>query len=103
IGVAFMQTFVRVREQVHSNLIGLHVAEGTGLTTDRLAEYASRLSAHASDPGLVAAQGARLLGTAVATQADVLAYADGFAAAALGALVCLGLVAAMTKGPPSPF
>ena len=25
IGTAFMQTFVRVREQVHSNLIGLHV------------------------------------------------------------------------------
>jgi DHA2 family multidrug resistance protein len=103
IGIAFMQTFVRVREQVHSNLIGLHVAEGTGLTTDRLTEYASRLSSHVGDPSLVSAEGAKLLGAAVATQANVLAYADGFVAAALGALACLGLVAAMTKGPPSPF
>ncbi len=103
IGVAFMQTFVRVREQVHSNLIGLHVTEGTGLTTDRLAAYASGLSAHVADPALVAAQGAKLLGAAVAAQANVLAYTDGFVAAALGALVCLALVATMTRGPASPF
>jgi DHA2 family multidrug resistance protein len=103
IGSAFMQTFVRVREQVHSNLIGLHVADGTVLTTDRLTAYVGRLSAHIADQGMAAAQAAKLLGSAVATQASVLAYNDGFIAAALGALVCLALVAGMTKGPPSPF
>jgi DHA2 family multidrug resistance protein len=104
IGIAFMQTFVRVREQVHSNLIGLHVSEGAGLTVSRLAQYAGRLTEHVADPGVAAAQGAKLLGmAAVATQANTLAYIDGFLAAGLGALVCLGLVAAMTKGPASPF
>ena len=39
IGTAFMQTFVRMREQVHSNLIGLHVDSLAGLTADRLALY----------------------------------------------------------------
>jgi DHA2 family multidrug resistance protein len=94
---------VRVREQVHSNLIGLHVAEGAGLTADRLAEYASRLTAHVADPAVAAAQGAKLLAAAVATQANTLGYIDGFFAAALGSAVCLALVAAMTKGPESPF
>ena len=103
IGTAFMQTFVRVREQVHSNVIGLHVAAGTDLTTGRLAGYAGYLSAHHADAGLVAAQAHKLLAAAIAIQADVLAYQDGFSAAALGACVCLLLVALMRPALPSAF
>jgi DHA2 family multidrug resistance protein len=103
IGTASMQTFVRVREQIHSHLIGLHITTGSDLTTDRLAAYASRLGAHISDPGLTASQAARLLGTATTTQASVLAYQDGFAMAALVAFACLILVALMRRGPRSPF
>jgi MFS transporter, DHA2 family, multidrug resistance protein len=103
IGTAFMQSFVRVREQVHANLIGLHVADGTGALADRLAAYAGRLGAHAADTGIAAAQAERLLAGAVTTQASVLAYADGFAVAALGAFGCLALVAVMRKGAPAPF
>jgi hypothetical protein len=36
IGTALMQTFVRQREQIHSNLIGLHVDALAELTTTRL-------------------------------------------------------------------
>ena len=103
IGTAFMQTLVRVREQLHSNLVGLHVTEGAGLTADRMAGYVARLGAHVADPAAAAAQAARLLSNAIAVQADVLAYADGFSAAAAGAFICLLLVAAMRRGPPSPF
>lgn len=103
IGTAFMQTFVRVREQVHGNLIGLHVADGTGAVADRLAAYAGRFGAHVADQAVTAAQAEKLLAGAVTTQASVLAYADGFAVAALGALVCLGLVAFMRRGAPSAF
>jgi MFS transporter, DHA2 family, multidrug resistance protein len=39
-GAAFMQTFLRVREQVHSNLIGQHVNTGGLLTDHRLQDYA---------------------------------------------------------------
>jgi len=45
IGTAFMQAFVGVREQVHSNLIGLHVANSASPTLDLLAAYAGRLGA----------------------------------------------------------
>ena len=103
LGTGFMQTLVRTREQVHSNAIGLHVTAGGGLTTDRLAAYAGRLGSHVADADLVSSQSHRLLSTAVATQANVLAYQDGFLAAAAGALACLGLVALMRPGRPSAF
>ena len=32
IGTAFMQTFVRKREQIHSNLLGLHIDPLAGVT-----------------------------------------------------------------------
>jgi DHA2 family multidrug resistance protein len=38
IGNAFIQTFIRVREQIYSNLIGLHVTTGSVLTDQRLAD-----------------------------------------------------------------
>ena len=103
VGTAFMQTFVRMREQVHSNMIGLHVVAGTEITTGRLAGYAGHLGTHHADAGLVAAQAHRLLAAAVAIQADVLAYQDGFSAGAAGACVCLLLVALMRPALPSAF
>jgi DHA2 family multidrug resistance protein len=103
IGTAFMQTFVRVREQVHSNLIGLHVEGIAGSTTDRLMEYAGALGARTSDAGAAAARADDLLAGTVAQQAAVLSYIDGFLAAGAGAFVCLLLVAVMRRPPASPF
>ncbi|HXZ14822.1 MAG TPA: MFS transporter, partial [Roseiarcus sp.] len=103
IGTAFMQTFVRVREQIHSNLVGLHVQSLAVGTTDRLAAYRNAVGAHTADPGLASAQAAKLLASTVAQQASVLSYIDGFLAAAVGAFVCLLLVAAMRRPAPSPF
>jgi DHA2 family multidrug resistance protein len=103
IGTAFMQTFVRVREQIHSNLVGLHVDGSAVGTTGRLAAYRSAVGAHTADPGATAAQATRLLANTVAQQAAVLSYIDGFLAAGAGAFACLLLVALMRRPPPSPF
>ncbi len=103
VGTAFMQTFVRMREQVHSNLIGLHIDTIAGGTADRLAAYRGAIGAHTADAGQASAQAVKLLTTTVAQQASVLSYVDGFLAAAAGAFVCLVLVAAMRRGPPSAF
>jgi len=97
IGTAFMQTFVRVREQVHSNLIGLHV-DSTGLTVDRVSLYRNALVAHGSDVATAAAQATNMLSVAVARQASVLSFGDGFLVAAAGAFLCLVLTALI----PSP-
>jgi DHA2 family multidrug resistance protein len=92
VGTAFMQTFVRVREQIHSNLIGLHVDSLGALTADRLASYRNALAAHGTDIAAATGRATSLLSTAVARQAAVLSFIDGFLAAALGAYICLLLV-----------
>ena len=97
IGTGFMQTFVRVREQVHSNLIGLHVDSLGGQTADRLAAYRNAVAAHSSDVAVAAARATSLLGSTVAKQAAVLSYIDGFLAAAVGAFVCLLLTALLRR------
>jgi MFS transporter, DHA2 family, multidrug resistance protein len=100
IGTAFMQTFVRMREQVHSNLIGLHVDGLAGATIDRLATYRGAVGTRTADVAEVGAKATKLLGSAVAQQAAVLSYIDGFLAAAAGAFVCLLLVALVRRPPP---
>jgi MFS transporter, DHA2 family, multidrug resistance protein len=103
IGTAFMQTFVRMREQVHSNLVGLHVDSLAGFTADRLAAYQAVVVARTADAAEAAGRAAKLLVATVAQQAAVLSYIDGFLAAAAGAFACLLLVALMRPSPPSPF
>lgn len=93
IGSGFMQTFMRVREQIHSNLLGLHVQVQDGLTIDRLLVYGRALSSRVSDTSDGAAQAMKLLANAVARQASVLAYIDGFLAAAVVAAICWILAA----------
>jgi DHA2 family multidrug resistance protein len=97
IGTAFMQTFVRVREQVHSNLIGTHVDSLGVQTTDRLAAYRNAVGAHSSDVAVAAERATSLLASTVAKQAAVLSYIDGFLAAAVGAFVCLLLTALLRR------
>ena len=97
IGTAFMQTFVRVREQVHSNLIGLHVDSLGGQTADRLAAYRNAVGAHSSDVAVATQRATSLLATTVAKQAAVLSYIDGFLAAAVGAFACLLLTALLRR------
>jgi DHA2 family multidrug resistance protein len=99
IGTAFMQTFVRVREQVHSNLIGLHVDGLAGVTADRLSAYRGAVGTRSADVTEIGAKAAKLLANAVAQQAAVLSYIDGFLAAGVGALACL-LLAALVRRPP---
>jgi DHA2 family multidrug resistance protein len=103
VGTAFMQTFVRMREQLHSNLVGLHVDGIAGATVDRLSAYQAAVGSRTADLGEAAARAARLLSTTVAQQASVLSFIDGFLAAAIGAFLCLLLVAIMRRPPPSAF
>jgi DHA2 family multidrug resistance protein len=99
IGTAFMQTFVRTREQVHSNLIGLHIDSLSGLTTDRLALYRDAVASHGVDLAISSARATDLLAATVAKQAAVLSFIDGFLATAAGAYACLLLTAMLL--PPS--
>jgi DHA2 family multidrug resistance protein len=100
IGTAFMQTFVRVREQIHSNLLGLHIDPLAAETVDRLLAYRGAVSTRTADLATVSAQATKLLAGTLAQQASVLAYIDGFAAAGAGAFACI-LLAAWLGPPPA--
>jgi len=100
LGNAFVQTFVRTREQTYSNLIGLHVNAGSLLTNQRLEDYAKAIAGRSVGDPQAAARATALLARAVQNQAYVLAYIDGFMVlgfAVIGALLLMLLL----RDPPA--
>jgi DHA2 family multidrug resistance protein len=100
-GNAFMQTYVRVREQVDSNLLGLHVVVGDVDAADRLAAYASAIAARSEGVAGATARAASLLAQTVRNQANVLSYRDGFVIVSFVVIVML-LLTALLRPAPSP-
>ncbi len=100
-GIALMGTWLRVREQLHSNLLGQHVTSAS----DQLEQILRKLSAHFAAHGTGTATG-RSVGTVaglVQRQANVLAYIDAFWLTFIFAVVALLVTALITKAPPGPF
>jgi DHA2 family multidrug resistance protein len=101
IGIALMGTWLRVREQVHSNFLGLHLANGSFDVSHMLQQLSAGFASHGA-----ATAPARALGTLsarVAREANVLAYIDGFWLTFWLAIVALGFVSLMTRAPQGPF
>lgn len=99
LGSAFVQTFLRVREQVYSNLIGLHVTTGSALTDARLQSYARAVAGRSVGEAEANARATALLARSVQNQAYVLSYIDGFMVlgfAVIGALLLMLLL----RNPP---
>jgi DHA2 family multidrug resistance protein len=95
-GTALMQRLISVREQFHSNMIGLHVDGGSWLTSERLAAVAHGLFGGSASAEEAQARAALMLGGQVKVQAYALAYSDGFIAIAfVAALACV--LAALLK------
>jgi DHA2 family multidrug resistance protein len=101
IGVALMGTWLRVREQIHSNYLGQHIQNGTFDVTRLLKQLGDYFASHG-----VGAAPARALGTLAARvqrEANVLAYIDGFWLCFWLAMAALFCVALITRAPPGPF
>lgn len=98
LGAAGMATWLRVREQVASQLIGLNVQAGDLLMQQRLQEYAAAVASHSTGPAQANARAVGLLSGAVRTQA----YVDGFLLVAGVVAVGLGLVALLRPAPEGP-
>ena len=98
-GVALMTHYVAVREQVHSNLLGLHVERGNWLDEASIRQLTAGLYAKSS--GLAAATGRAvgLVGGRVRLQAYTLAVIDGFQLIAWACVGALLLVALLRKSP----
>ncbi len=105
LGSAFVQTFIRVQEQVYSNLIGLHVTAGSLLTDQRLYDNARAVAGRSVDQVEANARATVLLARSVQRQAYVLAFIDGFMIigfAAIGALLLMLMLRAPPAQPGAP-
>jgi MFS transporter, DHA2 family, multidrug resistance protein len=101
IGVALMGTWLRVREQIHSNYIGQHIESGGYNVTRMLKQLADSFASHGAATAPARALGS--LSALVAREANVLAYIDGFWLTFWLAMIALAFVALMTRAPPGPF
>jgi len=78
VGVSIMNRFLTVREEFHSNMLGLHVQVGDWLTDERLRLISLGMLPRSSGLDEAQARAGALLGQQVHAQAYTLAVADGF-------------------------
>ena len=105
IGSAFVTTLARVREQVASNLIGLHLQAGDPEVIQRVRAYGAATTRDIDPVGAVA-RGELVLGNVVRSAATTQAIIDCFTA--IGVLTAVALVivvlrSAAPEGPASPM
>jgi MFS transporter, DHA2 family, multidrug resistance protein len=98
LGVAFMQRLIAVREQFHSNILGLGVQLGQQATDQRLLGLTADMMHHAS-AGTAMERAAEILGLQVKQQAFTLAITDSFLAVVAVIVCCLFVVACMAPVP----
>ena len=94
-----MGHYLAVREQIHSNLLGLHVERGNWLDVASIRQLTAGL--YDKSPGLAAATGRAvdLIGVRVRLQAYTLTVNDGFHLIAWACVGALVLVALLRKSP----
>jgi DHA2 family multidrug resistance protein len=103
LGNALMQTFVRVREQVYSNLIGLHLVAGSPAAEHAAALLSGPYVNRAVGAGNAPLQGVGVLAGLVRREAYVLADIDAFWLIAWVALAGILLVLLLRRPPPNPL
>jgi DHA2 family multidrug resistance protein len=101
IGVSLMGTWLRVREQIHSNYLGQHIADGGANVVQILKHLGNAFASYG--PGAAQGRALETLAALVQREANVLAYIDGFWLTFWLAIIALGFVALMTRAPPGPF
>jgi DHA2 family multidrug resistance protein len=103
VGSAVIQTFVRVREQTYSNLIGLHLIGGSEAAGGIATQLAGPFSSRPTGLGDPVAQGLGVLATRVQHEAYVLAYIDAFWLVAWVSVLGILFVLLLRRPPPNPL
>ena len=103
IGLAFVTTFLRVRGQVASNLIGQHVQIGDAQVLQRIQSYgAATAQAGAGDAAAVSARGAAILNSVVHATSITQGILDAFVVLAAATAITVMLVVTRRAAPPGP-
>ena len=101
IGSAFIVTFTRIRGQIASNLLGLHVQSGDERVIQRIQTYAAA-TARAGDPASAAARGAAVLGRVVHGMAVTQGIIDSFIVIAVLTAITLIVLVTRRAAPDGP-
>ena len=101
VGQAFIATLIRVRGQIASNLLGLHVQIGDAQVIQRLQTYAAA-TARAGDPSSAPARGAAVLGGVIRSEAITQGIMDGFVVIAALTAVTLIVIVTRRAAPAGP-
>jgi DHA2 family multidrug resistance protein len=97
-GGVFMGHFIAVREEFHSNMLGLNVQLGNFLTNHRIFGLGYAFAPYSTGPTAVG-RVAEVLRLQVRRQAFTLAISDSFLLVAACCLACLVVVAFMSAVP----
>jgi MFS transporter, DHA2 family, multidrug resistance protein len=100
IGTAFIQTYVRVREQVYSNLTGLHFIAGSHRSDTAVVTATALFAARPTGAGNPTLQGFAGISSLIRREAYVLGYIDGFWIIAW--VLTAGIVLLLLLRPPPP-
>jgi DHA2 family multidrug resistance protein len=103
IGTAFIQTFVRVREQVYSNLTGLHFIAGSPRSDTAIATATALFAARPIGAGDPTQQGLAGISSLIRREAYVLGYIDGFWIIAWVMTAGILLLLLLRPPPPNPL
>ena len=98
-GAVYMAHFVADREKLHSNLLGLHVTQGSWITDGNLHALAAGLYARSSGAAAASARAVDLIGDRLRLQAYALSLIDGFHLVAWSCVLGLLLTALLRKSP----
>jgi MFS transporter, DHA2 family, multidrug resistance protein len=98
-GATFLGHFLSIREQFHSNILGLGVHLGNTATDQRLFGLGAGLKSQSDGFPAAAGRAAEILGLQVRRQAFTLAITDSFLLIATAAVCCLIVVACMAPVP----
>src|SRR5882757_2850159 len=101
VGSAFIATFVRVRGQIASNLLGQHIQIGDGQVLQRLQAYGA-VTARAGDPASASTRGAAVLNNVVHASALTQGIIDAFVVIAAATAVTVILIITRRAAPPGP-
>jgi MFS transporter, DHA2 family, multidrug resistance protein len=102
IGLAFVTTFLRVRGQIASNLLGLHVQVGDAQVLQRMQAYGAATAQGAADPALASSRGAAILNSVVHATSITQGIMDAFVVLAAATAVTVMLIVTRRAAPPGP-
>jgi DHA2 family multidrug resistance protein len=99
IGVALMTHYVAVREELHSNLLGLHVEQGNWIDDASIRQLTAGVYGKSSGLPTATARAVSLIGSRLRLQAYTLTFIDGFHLVAWACVAALLLIALLRESP----